>query len=524
MFAVSRIAQHDGWYYYNGGDATWYYTSAWVLSHGHIPQSYIGYEYSVLLAPITYFAGPNILVGTPAIVLFNTLVLAPIALLCIYGIGCMVGGRLFACCLSIIWIVFPLAAIHYFLASYHMFYVDETLPVALGLTARGDFPSLVLLLVASYFAFKLFARPSRLDALACGLTIGLAIVVKPSNALFLPAPVVALVLARRSRSLGMLAVGVVPSLIGLALWKERGLGHLPAFSAGAVGSPVGALADISLFGLRVNVGRYLPVHWGQLERNIDGFREWTQSLLLIEVLVIGGLIGLARRSIAAAAFVGIWLAAFLVIKGSSPVVNFYEGTFLTHLVPAFPAVFLLIMSTVFLVPKLGRGLIRSSRQPGPTTTWPLRIAVLVLALASIGGLLVVAVLPPLTAPAAVNLSPGQTLYLPLNRFALSAKVTGERVTLRWRSQRPAGSGVSYAIFRDPPGAVRCIPVPHAATACTYLANNQVGSVPETRSSWIDHPPPGRWVYRVALSASPSPQQYSYNYIVLSRPVEIVRGT
>lgn len=175
MFAVARIALHNGWYYFHGGDATWYYTSAWVLAHGHIPQSYIGYEYSLLIAPFAYFAGPNILVGTPAIVLFNAIILTPVALLCIYGIACMVGGRLFAYLVSLVWIVFPVAVIHYFLASYHTFYVDETLPPALGLTARGDFPSLVLLLVATYFTFRLFARPSDLDALACGLAIGLAI-------------------------------------------------------------------------------------------------------------------------------------------------------------------------------------------------------------------------------------------------------------------------------------------------------------------------------------------------------------
>jgi hypothetical protein len=523
LFAVGQIAQHNGWFFFHGGDGTWYYTSAWVLAHGHIPQSNIGYEYSLLIAPVAYFAGPSFLAGSSAIVVINAVVLAPIALACIYGICCMIGGRAFAYLVSIVWIIFPVAVIHYFLASYHTEYVDVTLPPALGLTARGDFPSLVLLLVATYFAFRLFARPSDLDALGCGLAIGLAIVVKPSNALFLPAPVVALILARRVKNLGTLALGIVPSLVGLILWKENGLGYLPAFSAGAVRSPVGRVADISVFGLHVNIGRYLPLDWTHLMSNIDGFREWTRSLWLIEVLAIGGLVGLARRSIPAAAFIGIWLASFLVIKGSAPAVNFKVGTFLTHLIPAFPAYFLLIVSTPLLVPKLGRRLIRSAREPGASKAWPSRIAILALAIASIGGTLVVAALPPLTAPAAVELT-GQTLYLPLNRFVVSAKVSGDTVVLRWRSQRPSGAGVSYAVFRDRPGALTCTPVHDAATLCTYGGKNQVGSVPEARSTWVDHPPPGRWVYRVALSASPSPQQYSWDYIVLSRPVEVVRPT
>jgi hypothetical protein len=155
-------------------------------------------------------------------------------------------------------------------------------------------------------------------------------------------------------------------------------------------------------------------------------------------------------------------------------------------------------------------------------SWFPRIAVAVLALASVVGALVVVVLPPLTAPAAAY-ERNQNLYLPLDRFPLTVKASGGTVRLSWRSQRPAGSRVSYAVFRDPPGALACTPIAHAATSCTYPGTNQVGSVPETRSSWLDHPPPGRWVYRVALSASPSQQQYSWNYIMLSRPVDVGRS-
>ena len=77
----------------------------------------------------------------PWIVVFNVVVLAPIALLSIYGITCMIGGRSFGYLASLIWVVFPVAVIHYFSAGYHARYVDITLPPALGLTARGDFPS-----------------------------------------------------------------------------------------------------------------------------------------------------------------------------------------------------------------------------------------------------------------------------------------------------------------------------------------------------------------------------------------------
>ena len=114
-----RIAQHDGWVYYHGGDGTWYYTTAWVLGNGHIPAAAIGYGYPLLIAPIAGIFGSNLLDGMPAIVIFNQLVLAPIALLCVYGITRMFASRWYAYLAALAWVLFPVAVIHYFLADYH---------------------------------------------------------------------------------------------------------------------------------------------------------------------------------------------------------------------------------------------------------------------------------------------------------------------------------------------------------------------------------------------------------------------
>ena len=46
---VARAAVHTGWLYYDGGDESWYYTSAWMLGHGQLPYSAIGYGYSIVL-------------------------------------------------------------------------------------------------------------------------------------------------------------------------------------------------------------------------------------------------------------------------------------------------------------------------------------------------------------------------------------------------------------------------------------------------------------------------------------------
>ena len=72
-----------------------------------------------MLAPIVHFAGPNAMFGLPMIVVFNQLVLARIALVCVYAIANMIGGRWFAFFAGAVSVVFPLAAVHYFQAGYH---------------------------------------------------------------------------------------------------------------------------------------------------------------------------------------------------------------------------------------------------------------------------------------------------------------------------------------------------------------------------------------------------------------------
>ena len=142
----------------------------------------------------------------------------------------MFASRSYAYVVSLLWVLAPVVVIHYFLADYHSRYVDMTLPSAIGLTGLGDYPSMVVLLVAAYFLLRAIATAATLDAVAAGLAAGFALAVKPANALFLPAVLVALAVARRPRVLAIVALSLIPSLLGLAMWKYRGLGYLPAFS------------------------------------------------------------------------------------------------------------------------------------------------------------------------------------------------------------------------------------------------------------------------------------------------------
>ncbi len=273
LVEAGRIAAHRGWLYYDGGDGTWYYTSAWVLAHGHIPQATIGYGYSLLMAPIALIAGANQLAGLPYILFLNALVLAPIALLYIYGLARLLGGLRFAYATAAVWVVLPLVSIRYFLPDYHSRYVDIALPAALGLTELGDFPSVVCLLVAAYFGYRTLSSRSDIDALSCGLAAGIAVGVKPANALFLPAAVAALAFTRSPRLLALLVSGLAPSLLALALWKYRGLGDLPALSAQQAVLAAGAHTVPPLASLPVHLGRYLHFDWKTFRGNLDGFRE-----------------------------------------------------------------------------------------------------------------------------------------------------------------------------------------------------------------------------------------------------------
>src|SRR5438445_3822938 len=95
VLATARVVRHAGWIYYQGGDQLWYYTLGWLLGHGQLTQTQVGYGWSALLAPIARIAGPNLVSALPAIVPPNLLVLMPVAMLALYGIAARIGGRLY---------------------------------------------------------------------------------------------------------------------------------------------------------------------------------------------------------------------------------------------------------------------------------------------------------------------------------------------------------------------------------------------------------------------------------------------
>jgi hypothetical protein len=513
------IAQHDGRLYYNGGDSTWYYTTAWALGNGHLPLAAIGYGYSLLIAPFAAIAGPNILNGMPWIIAFNQLVLAPIALVSIYGIVRLFAGRWYAYLTTLLWVIAPVLVIHYFLADYHTQYVDVALPQEVGLTALGDFPSMVVLLVAAYFLLRHLQTRASVDVVAAGLAAGLAVVVKPANLLFLPAAAGALLVAWRPRSLGVFALALIPALVGLTIWKYRGLGYLPVFENAA------PLAFVLPLVAGLDFHRYVNLNWWHLHHNLDGLREFTWSQRMIYFCAGGGLIGLGRRSLPAATLAGLWLASYVVVKGSSKELDMRGGDFLPHLIAAFPAFFLLVVSIPFLVPVYGGRRPPSPVQPSSPQRLP-KAACAVLGAILVIGLVAVSALPTISRASAADL-PFPDLYVPLDGFALTAKTSGDAVTLSWPKQGPKGTRVSYAIFRAQEASAGCTTSddPHPKSKQCGFNSPQIGSVDGGSrggeiTTFTDHPPPGRWSYRVAMSATPFGPQRTSDYTLISRAVPV----
>jgi hypothetical protein len=521
ILATGLVVRHAGWIYYQGGDQLWYYTLGWALGHGHLTQTPVGYGWSFLLAPIALVAGPNLVSAFPAIVLLNVLVLMPAAMLALYGIAVRIGGRLFGYWALLLWVVVPFIGIRYTNTGYHQKYTELLLPQAFGLSAMADFPTTVATLVSVYFCMRTLTseHPELLDGLACGAAAGIAIAIKPSTSIFLAGIAVALALRRRAAIAGCVFAGMVPALAALALWKERGLGHVPLLSSSAP-APHGLAAAQPVAGL--NLHKYThQVDWSRFLNNLDLIREHFWSNRLIEWLVIAGLIGLARRSRTAALLVGVWFAAFAVIKGGYAQASVEDGSFFRVMMPSYPAFLLLLASVPLLLPhapKALRDYTQTFRRPAARTRWAL-----------LGATILVSGAVPLAAFAAASRGSGldattvgsTIMPIPGNiDIGLSAKVTGKAVVLSWRKQDPFGGPVFFRVWRDHKDAFTCSTSADPGGRICNVSLPEVGTT--HADQFIDHPGPGHWVYRVAIAANwLNDAGYGDPYLV-SSPVTVTR--
>jgi len=521
VLGLALTVRHAGWIYYQGGDQLWLYTLGWLLGHGQLTQTPVGYGSSVLFAPLARIWGPNLTAAYPAIVLFNVLVLLPAAMLALYGIAARIGGRLFGYWTLVVWIAAPFIGIVYTNAGYHQRYTELTLPQSFGLTAMADFPTMVAALVSTYFVARVvFDRnPELIDAVCGGVAAGAAIAFKPATALFLVGPALAFAYRRRLSGAGAFVGGLLPALLTLAVWKERGLGKLPIVGledtrrlagsmASFAGAPVGG----------IDLGKYFhTLTWDRFLLNLDLLREHFWSARLLEWLVIAGLIALGRRSFTALLLIGGSFVAFVVVKGSYTGASVEDSSVFRLLMPSFPAFVLLLASLPLLLPHAPRALREWKPAYAPLrlrTRWTL------LALA----VLVSAVLPLVTFAAARTAGPlipatiGSTsMPIPANvDLALTAATRGREVVLEWRGGSPFGGPVFFRVWRGRRDGFTC-PLSSGGRLCNVsLPEIGVTREPEFR----DRPGTGRFVYRVAVAANwLNDPQYGDPYLV-SGPVTV----
>jgi hypothetical protein len=523
LFGVER----NGWLFYQGGDQTWFYTSAWMLAGGEVPETFVGYLWPFVLAPIAFVAGPNILAGLPAVLLLQFFVLLPLGLLLIYALAARIGGRLLGYWAAALWIVLPFLAIPFFDERYHQTYVELTLPQIFGLTGLGDFPSMIAVLVAAYFSLRTLETRAPVDAVATGLATGVAIGIKPANGLFVFAPLAALALTRRPRELLLFGGAVVPSLVALTLWKARGSGIsflvLDTVRLAAEGPP-----DYSPPTRWERLREYVPLDIHQLNHQFLGFREFFWSARVLEYLPVAGALAVLRRSWPQALFLATWLGAFFVIKGSSEAVNVETGSIWRLLMPAFPAYFLLAASIPLLVPVWGERLARTFA----VRTRPLRARSVAFA-AAVGAFLLVplaalAVLPPSSGDRAAKL-PHQSLFVPHNAdFGVSIEAVGERLRLSWDPPREVSAKQFYVVLRSPQrywfaqaggyvlDGIHCRPG-GASRKCT-IEMTEAGRTRDTELEFADRP--GLWTYRIAVAANWRNEPERGDILLVSRPLNV----
>jgi hypothetical protein len=511
VLALALTVRHNGWLYYAGGDQLWHYSGAYLLAYGHLPPAYVGYGWSIMLLPISWFAGPNLVSALPAIVVLNTVILLPVALLCVYGIASRIAGRLFGYFAALSWIVVPYLGILFVEPGYHQKYTELTLPQLLGLTSVPDFPATVALLVSAYFCLRALDSPRWQPAAAAGLAAGWSIAMKPSNSIFLVAPGLLLVVERR-RALLAFAAGLAPALLTLALWKYRGLGELAAAPAERVR-------------LAAGVGSLLHrIHspslnsWAHLHQVLNALREHFWASRVMEWLPVAGSIAVLARSRRAFLLVGSWFIVFLLAKGTYIPASVEDASFFRILMPAFPAYLLLAAAIVLLVPGVrARPEPRSVTLAGGKLTVAFAAAVAAFAALPLG---VIAITPRLHDGGRQAVQLGDSL-IPVSRsIGLGATTRGNVVKLTWRGRRAGAASVFYRVLRTKgaAGGVACAGrLRNSADDCKLLMD-EPGTT--RRTSFDDRPGTGSASYRIAVAANWINDPSLGDVYVVSAPVTV----
>jgi hypothetical protein len=495
VFALA--VEHNGWVWFQGGDQIWLTTQGWLLGQLELPPTELGYVWSYALTPIMWVTGPTYVQALPPLVVLQVLVLGPVGLLCVYDLATRIGGRLLGYWASLLWAVAPFVSIPLFVDRYQERFGEQFLPQALGLTAMSDYPSMVLLLASAVFVARSLESAQWHDAVLAGLLLGAGTAMKPPNLLMGAGAALAYLVARRFRHGLAFGAAIVPSLLVLAFWKQRGLGGLPAL--GLAETRIAASAATTA--VSVDLDQYFDLdldHWlGQM----DQMREFFFSARLAQWAPIAGLLAVLRvRRGAIAALLAGWLAAFLVVKGFSPRATIESGSFWRLLMPAWPAYLLLFASIPLLVPTLAQRLGERLRAPSPP---PVAVRWLVVAatLTVLVPAAAIAASSPLEGPddALTQDDAGNFILTSVDESVqLRVERTTEGNRLTWEDD-PWRANVFYRVFRADGTDVECENTDgHPAQSCYFR-----GTVLETvrEHEFLDPDGPPNATYRIGVGTN-----------------------
>ena len=509
--------EHNGWVWFQGGDQIVNTTTGWLVGQRILPPTEISYVWPLFQTPITWVTGPTFLQAMPPIVLFQVLVLGPIALLCVYEIAAHIGGRLLGYWASLLWVVAPFAVIPLFVDRYHEKWVEQFVPQALGLTAMPDFPSMVLVLAACVLVVRSLNATRMTDALLAGLVAGAAGGLKPPNYLFAVGAVLAYLVARRWRAGALFLVALAPSVLVLVYWKDKGLGYLPAVAPAEVRLAASAA-------LSVDLDRYLELdleHWRQ---QMNYLREFFWSARVAQWAPIAGLLAVLRvRRGAIAALLAGWLGAFLLVKGFSPRADIQANTFWRLLMPAWPAYLLLFAAIPLLVPTLARRLGDRLAPPAPSRIrlrWVVIVAIVTVLVPAVATAASSQIEPP-APPALVQEVGTATILTPVDESVeLAVEPSGEANLLTWDDDG-WNSNVFYRVYRSAgtgPDTL-CSTEAEASWSC-YLKAEAIGTTRER--TFVDPSPPPAATYRVGVGTNWADDPEQGDVFVLSPEIEVTR--
>ena len=178
------------------------------------------------------------------------------------------------------------------------------------------------------------------EAVLAGTFAGVALALKPANALFLGGPLLAFLLARRFVHAALFAVALGPALLALTIWKSKGLGEVPLFALDEVRLAAGA-GDPAVASVTSWFDRTVHLNFDTWKQNMSNLREFTWSARVIQFLPLAGAVAVARRSVPAAGLFLGWLLGYVIVKGAADVATVESGSFWRLIMPGLPAFVLL---------------------------------------------------------------------------------------------------------------------------------------------------------------------------------------